>query len=109
VDLVRRQEMLRLDAKRLRHAAAVLADMIGLILGPDPAVERRVNALRHAAGPREERVANAVESGQRSGVQHADLIGAKSEACNAVSVIASHQRVHARLRRAMAKQSSFLG
>ena len=61
VDLIGGEEMLRLDAERLRHPAAVFVDVVGVIFRADAAIERRVNALRHAAGAREERVANAVE------------------------------------------------
>ena len=63
--------MLRLDAEALRHAGAVLGDLGGRILGADTAVEALVEAVRHAAGAREEAVADAGEPGQGLRLQHA--------------------------------------
>ena len=57
--LMHAQEMLGQDADPLRHAAAVLEDVGGIIAGAEPAIEPFVKAAGYAALAGEEGVAQA--------------------------------------------------
>ena len=59
VDLIEREEAVRLDAERGRHAGAIFRDMRGIVLRAGAAIEARIEAARHAARAREEGVADA--------------------------------------------------
>ncbi len=61
MDLKRCDQAVHFHAQRRRHACTVLGNFLGSIPGADAAIERRVNAMRHAAGAREKRVADACE------------------------------------------------
>jgi len=64
MDLIRREQPIWRHAQRRRHARAVLGDLFRRIVGADAAIERSIEALRYAAGSREESVANARERGK---------------------------------------------
>ena len=59
MDLVRRCELAVGNAERGRHAAAILDDRSGIIIGAAAAIERCVNTRRNAALAREETVGDA--------------------------------------------------
>jgi hypothetical protein len=60
MDLIRHKKVFRRDAERARHAGAVFRHGRGIVAGADPAIERRINALRHPASPGEKGVGGAV-------------------------------------------------
>ncbi len=70
MDLIGRDQAIRRHAERCGHAGAVFGDLVGRIVRADAAIERGIDALRHAAVACEEGVANARELGERRGLQH---------------------------------------
>src|SRR5665213_1629720 len=70
MNLVDGEQMVRLNAKRRRHARAVLGNVAGCIVRADAAVEAGIDALRHAAGAGKKAVADARELAERGCLQH---------------------------------------
>src|SRR3954467_13817965 len=74
MDLVGGEQAIRRDAERRRHAGTVLRDTRGRVVGADAAIEAGIDAVGHAAGAREEGVADAGQRGEGIRLQHAHIV-----------------------------------
>jgi hypothetical protein len=59
MNLMHTDQLLRANAHMLGHAAAVFADAFGIVVGAEPAIEARIDAVGYAALAGEEGMAKA--------------------------------------------------
>ena len=80
MNLVRHEEMRRIDAKMRRHPAPVFGNRVRIVLRADAAVKRCVNSSGDAAQPGEKsmgqarRVKNACAERRRGLLHHGDAV-----------------------------------
>jgi hypothetical protein len=69
MNLVRCQEALCGNPERHGHARAIFRDVLGIIIRSDAAIERIIDALRHAAIAGEKRMTDVRKDGERRGLK----------------------------------------